>query len=130
VRDFGSNDEDHNRLHGEFLAFRTRGGIYREQMYNVGLDPHTFWTTVRDQDRAALLPPIAQRLFGCIANSVPSERAFSYINFLKDNLSNRLESTNLNMIMFIYMNTRVLRRIGVIGDATTNNNDQLTEDEL
>ena len=57
------------------------------------------------------LAVIANRVFGCIANSVPAERAFSSMNFIKNKLSSRLNSDKLNMWAFIYINSRVLKRL-------------------
>lgn len=53
---------------------------------------------------------IALRLAQTPANSVPSERAFSTLNLLLNELRNKLSNEKVDMLQYIYMNERVLAR--------------------
>jgi hAT family C-terminal dimerisation region len=61
------------------------------------------------QDASKRLPKLAVRIFSCPANSVTSEQAFSTQNFLHNKVRNRLQSTQVDKLIFIYMTDRVLR---------------------
>jgi len=52
------------------------------------------------------LAPLAVRLFSGIANSVPSERAFSAMNYIHNRYRNRLTAENAEMLIFVFMNWR------------------------
>ena len=52
------------------------------------------------------LAPLAIRLFSSIANSVPSERAFSAMNYIHNRYRNRLTAENAEMLIFVFMNWR------------------------
>ena len=58
------------------------------------------------------LSQIALRLAQTPANSVPSERSFSTLNLLLNDLRNSLGNEKVNMLQYIYMNERVLARTG------------------
>ena len=62
-------------------------------------------------NQGSKLATLAVRIFGTIANSVPSERSFSAVNFLHSKARNRLIPANADKLAFIYMNKRVLERI-------------------
>ncbi|KAF5711657.1 C6 transcription factor [Fusarium mundagurra] len=62
-------------------------------------------------NQGSKLAALAVRIFGTIANSVPSERSFSAVNFLHSKARNRLTPANADKLAFIYMNERVLERI-------------------
>ncbi len=59
----------------------------------------------------AELSKLALDLLNTATNSVPSERAFSAINFLKSKARNRLRIEAIDKRYFIYINTRSLRVI-------------------
>ena len=61
---------------------------------------------------ASDLSQIALRLTQTPANSVPSERSFSTLNLLLNDLRNSLGNEKVNMLQYIYMNERVLARTG------------------
>jgi hypothetical protein len=66
------------------------------------------------------LPPITVK---AIANSVALERAFSAMNLIHTKLRNRLGVEKANMLIYIYMNQRVLDRnsnifVGDLGEKT------------
>lgn len=56
------------------------------------------------------LGTVARRLLSCLANSVPSERAFSAQNFIHNKTRNRLSQEKTDKLAFIYMNAKALRR--------------------
>jgi len=56
------------------------------------------------------LSALATRVFSTPANSVPSERSFSAMNFVQDKYRSRLSAEKTDMLTFIYMNSKVLRR--------------------
>ena len=57
------------------------------------------------------LAPLAVRLFSSIANSVPSERAFSAMNYIHNRYRNRLTAENAEMLIFVFMNWREQKAI-------------------
>ena len=63
------------------------------------------------QQHAKVLSPLALRIFSTPSNSVPSERAFSVMNFLHSKARNRLESERVDKLTYIYINTRIFHRV-------------------
>ena len=59
---------------------------------------------------------LALELFNCTANSVACERAFSTMNFLHTKLRNRMTITTTDKLLFIYINSRSLRKAGSLMD--------------
>ena len=57
------------------------------------------------------LAPLAVRLFSSITNSVPSERAFSVMNYIHNRYRNRLTAENAEMLIFVFMNWRAQKAI-------------------
>ena len=58
-------------------------------------------------------PELAQihpLLLTTIANSVPSERAWSMMNFIHTKGRNKLSIDTVNKLMFIYINARTLQK--------------------
>ena len=56
--------------------------------------------------------PLARRLFQAPANSVPSERSISVMNFIHKELRNRLTPQWVNKLQYVY-NQLTLRKMGV-----------------
>ena len=56
------------------------------------------------------LSKLAIRIFQAIANSCPSERSFSAVNFIQDEHRTRLSAEKTDQLIYIFMNTRTLRR--------------------
>jgi hypothetical protein len=50
----------------------------------------------------------AKRLLTTIGNSVPSERAFSTMNYIHSKIRNRLLVERANKLQYIFINSRVL----------------------
>ena len=97
------------QIRNEFMEFRARSGqySYARSGWPQSLQPRLFWLHFAGLPNPKLAT-VACRVFGCIANSVPAERAFSSMNFIKNSLSSRITSSVLDMWLFIYINSRVL----------------------
>jgi hypothetical protein len=65
-----------------------------------------FWTSIKDD--APTLANLAIRILSTTANSVPSERAFSTMKLQHTKLRNRLLSSRVDKLVFIYINQRIL----------------------
>jgi len=57
-------------------------------------------------NEGSLLALLAVRLFSSITNSVPSERAFSAINYIYNRYRNRLTAENAEILIFVFINWR------------------------
>ena len=55
---------------------------------------------------------MARRLFQTPANSVPSERAFSTMNYIHSDLRNRLTTERAHKLQYIFVNKRTLENMG------------------
>ena len=55
---------------------------------------------------------MARRLFQTPANSVPSERAFSTMNYIHSDLRNRLTTERSHKLQYIFINKRALENMG------------------
>jgi hAT family C-terminal dimerisation region len=104
--------EKHIEIVEDFFVFRDYEGKfarwrdcwkkeYREK-------PILFWKIVAGE--ASYLSALAIQVFSTPANSVPSERSFSAINFIQDEYRSHLSAEKTNMLIFIYMNSKVLRQ--------------------
>ncbi|KAJ6436477.1 sugar hydrolase [Purpureocillium lavendulum] len=114
-----TNAEEYGNLFREFCQFRAREGslfgpgsrIHRAECDDAPHHQHVLdsWRYLHSMNVS--LAALAKRVLGALANSVPSERSFSSINFLHNKIRNRLTVTSTNKLAFIYMNSRVLRRL-------------------
>jgi hAT family C-terminal dimerisation region len=57
------------------------------------------------------LANFAKRILNSIGNSVPSERAFSTMNFIYSKNRNRLSIEYINKLIYIYINVQVLTKL-------------------
>jgi hypothetical protein len=67
-----------------------------------------FWNCQETSSLA--LSSFAKRLLTTISNSVPSEQAFSTMNYIHLKTQNRLLPKRANKLQYIYMNSRVLAK--------------------
>jgi hypothetical protein len=106
----------------QWIAFRTQTGdfIMNEIQNDLQHKPQLFWA-FHQQAGCPELARFASILLTTIANSVPSERAWSTMNFIHTKQRNRLAVNTLNKLMFIYINQRSLRKHAI---------PELDEDEL
>ncbi|KAL5610907.1 hypothetical protein FOBRF1_007024 [Fusarium oxysporum] len=106
------NPADYLHIVREFNHFRAQsGGRFAAGglVYSKEWTPLDAWILLDNQ--GSKLAALAARIFGTIANSIPSERSFSAVNFLHSKARNRLTPANADKLAFIYMNERVLERI-------------------
>jgi hypothetical protein len=66
----------------------------------------TFWFSIKDE--APVLAQLVIRILTTIANSVPSERAFSTMKLQHTKLRNRLVPSRVDKLVFIHINQRIL----------------------
>ena len=79
------------------------------EAWNTTDDPVHFWRMVTSV--SPHLGRIARRLWSTTANSVPSERAFSTMNYIHSRLRNRLTPERANKLQYIYINERAIRSL-------------------
>ena len=80
-------------------------GIWSETIVK---NPRIFWMYCRV--KSSHLAGFALRIFSTPASSVPSERAFSAMNFILDKFRASMKVERSNKAIYIYMNQRALRR--------------------
>jgi hypothetical protein len=78
------------------------------QLWCHANDYVTFWDLA--YTHAPDLARLAMRLHETPANSVPSERSFSAMNYIQNDYRTRLSTAKTNKLTYIYMNTKALRR--------------------
>jgi hypothetical protein len=96
-------------------------------------NPIRFWKSYFESEDHDELARLAVRIFETIANSVASERAFSAMNLIVTKLWNRLSAKKADKLIYIYMNQRVLDKIGdlLLGDwVEKSDEDQFQLEEL
>lgn len=124
--------EQHTEVVEDFFAFRDcdgKFGAWREfWKEDYVKKPVLFWKVVSGE--APSLSAMAIRVFSTPANSVPSERSFSAMNFLQDEYRSRLSAERTDMLTFIYMNSKVLRRQPTEPAPTWYNITEEQEEEL
>ena len=103
-------------MHASFLEFRTRAGVFGASHPSAMHydNPAVFWKSHLHDEAHWVLAQLPVRIFKAIANSVASERAFSAMNLIHTKLRNRLGTEKSNILIYIYMNQRVLDRNGDI----------------
>jgi hAT family C-terminal dimerisation region len=107
---YSKSPQDARALRMEFVSFRNRETPFQPSKWcwDHIEDPRNFWKMVSTED-SKFLRRLAMRIFATPANSVPSERAFSAQNFIHTKLRNSLHPSRVDKIVFIYMNSRVLK---------------------
>ncbi|KAH7465294.1 hypothetical protein FOMA001_g17181 [Fusarium oxysporum f. sp. matthiolae] len=109
------NDDEYHRALSEFTHFRMRtggpDGLFNKHsaVYDDGFKPAMAWQCLLNQ--GSILARVAVKVMNTLANSVPSERSFSAINFIHTKARNRLTPMHADMQAFIFMNDRVLDRL-------------------
>lgn len=108
----------------EFFDYRNRRGVYGagRDCWKLTSSPIHFWDDCESERESSLLPHLARRLASTIANSVPSERAFSTMNLIHSKLRNRLLPDRVEKQIYIHINRRIL-------DSPLRRIDQLTESD-
>ena len=101
----------HADIETEFFDFREQENqmLPSNNAWNNTNDPLLFWRKVTSV--SPCLGRIARRIWSVAANSVPSEQAFSTMNFLHSKLRNCLTPERANRLQYIYINRRALWRL-------------------
>lgn len=105
-----STDEDAARAMKSWLSFRGQ----EVELYSSNLcwsyinDSDLFWTYSRVF--AETLSTIAKKVIKIPGNSVLAERSWSIMNLILNKTRNSTGVSNVDMLMYIYMNERTLNR--------------------
>ena len=126
--------ENQHEVERQFLHFRNRyedfaSGV-SDSPWHHQHDPIDFWMYVGAKNPNNVLAPLAVRLFHCLANSVPSERAFSAHNFIHTDNRNRLSPENANKATFVYYNTKAIACETMGWDFISDQRNEELEEEL
>jgi hypothetical protein len=83
---FKQHIRDHNRAFSDFFDFRNHEGSFSDAALGWGYtkQPKPFWNCQETSSPA--LASFAKRLLITVGNSVPSERAFSTMNYIHSKL--------------------------------------------
>jgi hypothetical protein len=94
----------------EFLSFRSQLPPFESTRYcwKHSTDPRMFW--IMQTQHAKVIGALAVRIYSTPSNSVPSERAFSVMNFIHRKGRNSLGSEKVDKLTYTYINTRLFRR--------------------
>jgi hypothetical protein len=104
-----------DRLHNfwrQFAEFTDRRGVFsRAELWtdSVRFQPQSFWM-LASKFGASELADLAGRLATTPANSVPSERSFSAMNYIQNKFRARMSTPTTTDLCLIYINSRVLDR--------------------
>jgi hypothetical protein len=102
---------NYDTIFRSFLDFRNRCGIFHpgSEAWSMTEDRDLFW--LYNQAMCPILSALAIRLLNTIANSVPSERVSSNMNYTHSKARNRLSLETVDKLLFIYINSRTLQHI-------------------
>jgi hAT family C-terminal dimerisation region len=94
----------------QFFDFRNHEGSFANTAIAWGYSkqPKMFWNCAEPSSPA--LSSFAKRLLTTIGNSVPSERAFSAMNYIHSKIRNRLSVERADKLQYIFMNSRTLAK--------------------
>lgn len=98
----------------DFFHFREKQGKFNRQNPSdiwaptLVEHPKLFWQHCRSI--SPHLAQLAHRIFSTPANSVPSERSFSAMNYIIDKFRASMDVERGNEAVYIYMNSKALRR--------------------
>jgi hypothetical protein len=101
---------NHKEALQQFFDFRNREGAFSAAAFAWGYAdiPKLFWNC--QELSSPILSSFARRLLTTIGNSVPSEQAFSTMNYINSKIRNRLSTNSANKLQYIYMNSQVLEK--------------------
>ncbi len=104
--------EDKKAVHASILQFQTQVDVFGPlHLASIHYDnPILYWKSHLFDQTHKVLANLAVRIFEAIANSVISERVFSAMNLIHSKLRNRLGSIKAYILIYIYINQRVLDR--------------------
>ena len=112
----------------EFYAFRAGEGLFSEVLsLSQGIHKMKNYWHIAKTSRSQL-SLLTIRLSQTISNSVPSKRSFWTMNYIQNARRNRLKPEKTDKLAFIYMNSRVLKRIA--SDQPLKSLNNLTDKEI
>jgi hypothetical protein len=102
--------ERHAAFNHQLADFRQQRNAFaaNQEVWQYAHDYITFWDIAASS--APELSHLAMRLHETPANSVPSERSFSAMNFIQNSRRTRLSTVKTNKLTYIFMNVKALRR--------------------
>jgi hypothetical protein len=95
-------------------------------------NPILYWKSYLFDQTHSLLAKLAVRIVEAVAKSVESERAFSAMNLIYSKLINRLGSIKAHMLIYIYINQRVLdmNKIVLLGNPAEKTQEEQVQLDL
>ena len=104
---------DFSTAYKQFFDFRLQRNAFQpsSRSWTMVDDPVIFWAYHRAM--CLELSAFADHLLTTIANSVPSERSFSTINYIHSKTRNALTLERVDKLEFIYINTRLLKKLQI-----------------
>lgn len=107
---FLSNEEDAALAMKSWLSFRNQEEEFHSSLecWAYANKPDLFWTYCRGF--AEKLSTLAKRVIKIPAKSVLAERSWSIMNLILNKARNSIGASNVDMLMYIYMNERTLNR--------------------
>ena len=104
--------EENDSFWRQFAECMERRGVFaRKELWSDGVrfQPQSFWM-LASRFGASELAELAVRLAVTPANSVPSERSFSAMNYIQNSFRAGMSTTTTSKLCLIYMNSRALDR--------------------
>ena len=94
----------------QFFDFRGRSSCFAEAsgLWDMTRKPILFWRYLQASVLELLL--FVRKVLTVIANSVPSERSFSSMNYIYSKTRNRLDLVHADKLQFLHMNIRALAK--------------------
>jgi hypothetical protein len=119
--------KDKKKVHCSLIDYLERqNGFTKDHLSSYYIDnPIRYWESYFGSEDHDELSRFAVRVFKTIANSVASGRAFSAMGLIVSKLRSRLGTEKANMLIFIYMNQRVLDKANdlLLGDWVEKSDD-------
>jgi hypothetical protein len=113
-----------------FFDFRNHEGSFADGAVAWGYkkQPKLFWNC--QETSSPTLALFARRLLTTIGNSVPSERAFSTMNYIHSKLRNRLSVKQADKLQYIFINCRAPAKQIALQPTTPTTEELLAIEEL
>jgi hypothetical protein len=108
---FKLHTSDYETALEHFFDFRSQSGLFGKAAgpWDHTAKPGLFWRY--QAVSAPELSSFARRVLTTLGNSVPSERAFSAMNYIHSKRRNCLDLDRADKLQFLHMNLQVLARL-------------------
>ena len=129
LRQYIPHREEYDKVVAAFMNYVTRmeGFDMTDDRWEYCDRPIQFWQ--RHADNSYELAVFARRLFKTVANSASCERAFSRMKLVHSKNRNRLSPERVNKLLFISINSPILRRDGLGRITALIDSDEDDEDD-